>query len=465
MSNGIDYSGVFRVTIKRATKLFPDEATLDHFRGLLDQELSDSPYTIESLMIIDKNCVIMINDSFGSIETPEDEVREAVNTFLIDIDPDDRPSISIVTKRLKSETPRHRALPDHLSAKNTLSPLFFLVTTNSIEGISPFENEMAISYYKSCLESDDFPVSIVAYAILPSQANFVIASWDQATISLERFIIQANSKLSSFYASISNDAGYLFNKELSIKKISFTGDIPEFIASVHASPVNAGLCREMDEYPYSSYTDSSKRIASIDPYLRLVGRNEGTKLYLEAHRTLSKIPRIGYTKRKRSNFKRDYAYILAKYGVSKVRKIPLDIMTKIMLDLNDLGKYSFEQMIYKIFKKVDQRLLILKNIITSIVLKYRCSYDECSRKLAYNLDMEGNALIIDVIYDINKQTGYAYDFIMKLLGLEYPNMRFLIELFDRFNKKYNISYGDCIKKLEIYDQGVLNILSNAFAKV
>jgi hypothetical protein len=467
MSNKIEaYGGVFTVNIKHANKLFPDIAAIDYFKSILESVFNETPYSIESLEIVDRKCMILVNDSFGSIETPEPQIREALNIYISEFEGDDLPQVSLTIKKLKSENAKFRhGLPDHLSAKNSLTPLFYTVSTFAKEGVVPFQSEMLIRYYKSCLKDDSLPVSIIAYSILPTCAHFVIATWDQTRVSVERFITSANYKLSNFYASIGNEAGYLFNKDIYLKKISFTGDIAENIAAVHAAPINAGLCASLTDYEYSSYNASpGEDIASIDTYLRVVGRSEGTTDYMQAHANLHKIPKLFVEKKKKRSFRRDYRQALANYNVLnyRVKKIPLDIMTNVMLDLNDLGSHSFDMMIHKIFKQVDQRRLILKKIVTSIVLKYRCTYDQCASKLKYDLNNEGDALIIDIIYDINKSTGYAYDYIMKLLGLAYPNPNFLIELFKRFKIKYNIDYGDTIKCLEIYDQSVLQILSFAF---
>ncbi|MDR2267004.1 MAG: hypothetical protein LBE09_05415 [Christensenellaceae bacterium] len=129
-------------------------------------------------------------------------------------------------------------------------------------------------------------------------------------------------------------------------------------------------------------------------------------------------------KKKQHRFTKILAEVLAKHRIQEKTMIPVPTMEEIVLDINNKGAHPFEYIIGKLFVIDDERYPLLFEAVKNMIMRYRCSIDTCSRKLGYNLSLHGDDLIIDLVYAINEEKGYAYDYIMGILGLAYLTNRF-----------------------------------------
>ncbi|MDR3185843.1 MAG: hypothetical protein LBU04_03405 [Christensenellaceae bacterium] len=459
----------YKIIIKSVSELFPTEEAKRFYNDILLGITSESTYEIFSMKFAPYGVNVLVHDTYGGALHLNQCIASANEKYSQELGYD----VSEINVNVKNaRAPRggkekNRSI--YRSAKNSNKLLFRTVQVSGKAAFNIFKDDIAIKYYiHGCFKDlENIPVTVLAYAILPNNAYFVVSTYDQADASIKAYFNSANVTYSNYYADQYVDAGFVFNEKIRIKEIAGVKNIIPAIINVHSQPIIAGLASSFTDYPHTSYMEEAGTgLASLEPLIKVIGAKELTYAYLNAHRTNETRSGgrvfLGFAwtdiKPEKLKFDADLEAILAKYGVLGKKNIPEDVMIEIILDVNEKGKYSFNYIINRLFVDLNHRYEILMKTFVTMLMRSQLTFDECASSLGL-LGYSDNKLIYDIIYKINEKTGYAYDYILGKLGFAYPNQQLLVKLFGYIKEKYGFSYGQLIKKYNLYDEKLLKYLS------
>lgn len=105
-------------------------------------------------------------------------------------------------------------------------------------------------------------VQIYAYCIMDSHLHLLIKAPIQV---LSEFMSSVQSSYARFYNSYNSRNGHVFQNRFKSECIESMSYFQCCMNYIHKNPVKAGLCKEMEAYPFSSlYEVTTKRLAVIN---------------------------------------------------------------------------------------------------------------------------------------------------------------------------------------------------------
>lgn len=333
-------------------------------------------------------------------------------------------------------------------AYNAWKPDFYSVAVEGKPSFTAFPDDMGKAYYVNCFKRilGQLPVEIAAYAVLDDGAYFIAVSWDQAPVSLKRFFATANKLYAEFYNGNYAEAGYVFRDKPIIKKLEDANAALAGIAAVH------GLPAEGYGYQFSSYGEApGAGITTLETIYKMLGKDAARAEYQRLHE--QGVKGDFFTLPQKDSFEADLEKALITYKCYDRNAIPAEILSKVVLYLNEQGGYSFDYIVTGLSLKPKKCYPVLVAAAVEAALRLERTYDEITKKLG--VCVSDDSLIADMVADINDYKGYSYEYIMKMLGLAYPNLPFLGRLIKREAAKRNITPVAYIKKLQIADAAVV----------
>lgn len=352
-------------------------------------------------------------------------------------------------------TKKKRSNPNfRVGARNAEVACFYRLAVDGKKNNIAFPNDESKSYYIDCLKSNlkGFPVEVVAYSIINNRAYFVIATYDQTPISHMRWIAETNSEYCKYYNKYFKGSGYVFKNNIRSKMIPDLLGVAESIMIVHSQPYSSGLSGGY-VYAFSSYKeDPSFSLINLNAYYWAAGMEEAERMIGMAHdmgpKSMSEsffnLPEI-------EKFDQIMDNILCDYKVYNKSSINSETMFRIISELNERGGYTFDYITTKLNLKTQNKYDLIVQVLVDLAITFGQTYDESIKNLSVSFVSGAKAreTLLDVVAVISNRTSYAYDYIMNMLGLAYPNYDFLKELVSYLSDMKGISHVEAIKKLGI----------------
>lgn len=130
-----------------------------------------------------------------------------------------------------------------------------------------FNYEDEIQKYLNILHknSKEFNLNIVAYCIMNNHVHLLIYSKNIKEVS--EFMRRVNTTYAMYYNKKHNRCGYVFRNRYKLQEIYTKTQLISCINYIHNNPVKAGMCKNRQDYKYSSYNDYINKTGFINDKL------------------------------------------------------------------------------------------------------------------------------------------------------------------------------------------------------
>ena len=96
-----------------------------------------------------------------------------------------------------------------------------------------------------------YSISVLAYCVLTTHYHLLVETTEN---DLSRSIQWLNSRYAESVNAEENDRGHVFGARFWSRRITSDADLVGTTRYIARNPVRAGLCRQADEWPWSSYS-------------------------------------------------------------------------------------------------------------------------------------------------------------------------------------------------------------------
>lgn len=355
--------------------------------------------------------------------------------------------------KIRPENPNLR-----VGARNSEKPYFYRLVVDGKRGSIAFPTPESKAYYLNCIKTilPAFPVEILAYTLVTNRAYFIVATFDQQTVSHMRMMQAVNKAYSQYYNKYYKGAGYVFKTTVRSKRIKDLLDVADSIMIVHSQPYATRLS-DSYSYEFSSYNERpGTGIANLNSFYFMVGEvEEGDAILGAAHAKGPRfLPADFVNLPEIDKFDVIMDNIMVDYGYYDRDRVPNDVMHRAITELNERGGYSFDYITKRLDLNEENKYEMLIKVIVDLALTFDQTYDESISNLGieFTSNSKARSTLMDVVVVMSNRTGYSYDYIMNVLGLAYPNYGFLVELIRYMSDMKGLSFVSCIKKLGIYHE-------------
>ena len=128
---------------------------------------------------------------------------------------------------------------------------FFHIVTQGIQKSYIFEEKQDIKKYESLIKTKSEGIINLAYCIMNNHAHILISTGNVEF--MEKWMHDVNTKYAKFYNKKYNRIGHVFNDRYYTQEIANAEHLYRCIKYIHDNPVKAKICRNPEEYPYSSF--------------------------------------------------------------------------------------------------------------------------------------------------------------------------------------------------------------------
>ena len=94
---------------------------------------------------------------------------------------------------------------------------------------------------------------MLAYCIMSNHAHFLI--YREKCEELSKFMQKLNTSYAVYYNKAKDRVGFVFRNRYNTQEILNQGQLYTCLRYIHNNPVKAKICKEMKDYPYSSYNE------------------------------------------------------------------------------------------------------------------------------------------------------------------------------------------------------------------
>lgn len=350
---------------------------------------------------------------------------------------------------------------DYLGALNAYKPVFFKAAVEGKPSVVAFPDDGSKRFYVECLRGvfGKLPVQIAAYSVINNRAYFIIASWDQAPVSFLNCLEAAGARYSQYYCANYINSGSVFKDKIRYKKIKDESRIVYDIAAVHGQPAATGLCRGYNDYEFSSYNEvGGKGLSTLIPLYQLIGKDRAAADYVAAHSYgPTGLPADFLPLPELDSFDTDFENCLINFKCFNKEAVPKEIMSKVIIDLNDKGGYYFDFIVETLLTRKHEKYELLVMSVAEMCVRLHYTYDEALSRLG--VAVPSDMLIKDVLIYINNELSYSYDYIMGAMGLAYPNLPFFSDLVDYMCDIKGLDKEEALKRLGITDTRLIKAVS------
>lgn len=143
-------------------------------------------------------------------------------------------------------------------ARKNLRGNFFHIVVQGLNKEYIFDKEKYICKYKTIMfeKLKKVDITILGYCIMSNHAHILIFSEEIATIS--KYMQLLNSTYSNFYNNQEKRVGYVFKDRFYSQEILNRKHLYNCLKYIHNNPIKSGICKNMNEYPHSSYNEFLK---------------------------------------------------------------------------------------------------------------------------------------------------------------------------------------------------------------
>ena len=142
----------------------------------------------------------------------------------------------------------------HMSRKQSNSKIQHVM----VQGINKeyiFGEERYIKKYKELIYNKlhESNIIMLAYCIMSNHAHFLI--YREKCEELSKFMQKLNTSYAVYYNKAKDRVGFVFRNRYNTQEILNQGQLYTCLRYIHNNPVKAKICKEMKDYPYSSYNE------------------------------------------------------------------------------------------------------------------------------------------------------------------------------------------------------------------
>lgn len=136
----------------------------------------------------------------------------------------------------------------------------------TVQGINKeyiFEDSKYVNKYKELIYSKLYNsnLTILAYCIMSNHAHLLIHR--EKAEELSKFMQRLNTAYAIYYNKSKNRVGFVFRNRYYSQEILNQGQLYTCLRYIHNNPVKAKMCKEMKDYPYSSYNEFFDRDSQL----------------------------------------------------------------------------------------------------------------------------------------------------------------------------------------------------------
>jgi len=114
-------------------------------------------------------------------------------------------------------------------------------------------NKLKEKYLTLMLEKQEkFNVMLVAYCIMNSHVHLLI--YTNEILEMSKYMQSLNQSYSQYYNKLNERVGTLFRNRFQSEQILNQMYLKNCISYIHNNPVKAGICKSLEGYKYSSYS-------------------------------------------------------------------------------------------------------------------------------------------------------------------------------------------------------------------
>ncbi|MCE5223038.1 transposase [bacterium] len=121
-------------------------------------------------------------------------------------------------------------------------------------------------------------MALYAYCLMPNHTHFLIRSFDE---NPGKFIHHIGTSYAQHYNKIFSRVGHLFQDRYKSEVVQNDEYFIAILRYIHYNPIKAGLCKQIEEYPWSSFNDyiSSVGITDTEFAINLFGNQSALLNY------------------------------------------------------------------------------------------------------------------------------------------------------------------------------------------
>ncbi len=139
------------------------------------------------------------------------------------------------------------------SRDNMKNSSFFHIMVQGINKEYIFNKQDDKDEYIKLIKKNSNGIEIIAYCIMDNHAH-ILAQADEIT-NLETFMRKSNTNYAVYYNRKNERVGYVFRDRYKLQPIKNIKHLYLCIEYIHDNPIKAFICKNKEEYKFSSYTE------------------------------------------------------------------------------------------------------------------------------------------------------------------------------------------------------------------
>lgn len=158
-------------------------------------------------------------------------------------------------------------------ARKYMTVSFFHLMTQGINREYIFENNKDKGVYEKLifLYKDEFDINILSYSIMDNHTHILIKV--ETVESMSKFMHKVNTQYTTYYNKEYGRTGYVFKNRYKAQMINSLKHLYRCIDYIHDNPLKAGICKNRNQYQYSSFTklyqgSQTKVMTELERYLK-----------------------------------------------------------------------------------------------------------------------------------------------------------------------------------------------------
>ena len=129
---------------------------------------------------------------------------------------------------------------------------FFHIMVQGINQEYIFNPSKDKNEYLKLIHSNNIGVQIIGYCIMDNHAHMLVQTEDVQNIGI--WMRKTNTSYAIYYNKGKDRVGYVFRNRYKAQPIKNEKHLYLCINYIHDNPVKAGICKNKEEYPFSSYS-------------------------------------------------------------------------------------------------------------------------------------------------------------------------------------------------------------------
>lgn len=310
-----------------------------------------------------------------------------------------------------------------VGAYNSDTAKFYRVVLTGKAGEPVFPTPGAKSYYVKCLANalPYYPVEIESYSVTNNAAFFVIASFDQTEISLRRFLSLVNATYIEYFNEVFDHSGSPFRSRPAIKRLKSASDAAENIVLAERQPYVRGEVPPGGRYPYSSADERGEGFSAPKAFAEAFGKdglNELKQAREDRARPIFAVDLVGMVFSSVDKLDDAIENTLIDFGCFTKKKIPNDIMPKVIAEVNERSAAPYDKICKKLAISGGEKYTLLTKTIEELIINSKRTFDYAWDALGVT-ELDKKPVAVDIIIELSDRLGYSIDQIFAMMGFLY----------------------------------------------